>query len=262
MSERNTAPQAPDQGETRSFLSPAAIIVAALAAATTALLRPIVEASTENAVLVAVLLSVATTTSTAVYKAGVEKITQGYRGRRWRPPLFAGLLAGLAACLLGISVVSGAELAILGKEPSISPNGTSIIPYIVGGPPPSGQLISYYRDEDGDGVGAGPPAGPPTQQYKRGSQPPGWVEKGGDKCPDTKGLLQYEGCLTPPGQLISYYEDTDRDGVGAGPRMQYTRDSQPPGLVERSGDNCPFVSNPDQKDTNVNGLGDACEPPR
>jgi hypothetical protein len=143
MSERNTTPQAPDHGRDHgrkgSLVSPAAIIVGALAAATTALLRPIVEASTENAVLVAMLLSVATTTSKPAYTALVDKIKHGYRHRRWRPLLFGGLLAGVAACLLGISVVSGAELAV-GKEPSISPNGTPITPHIVGserGPQPA-----------------------------------------------------------------------------------------------------------------------------
>jgi hypothetical protein len=234
MSERNTAPQAPEQGGIRPFLSPAAIIVAALAAATTALLRPIIEASTENAVLVATLLSVATTTSTAVYKAGVDKITQGYRGRRWRPPLFAGLLAGLAACLLGISVVSGAELA-LGKEPSILPDGTPIIPIA---------LVSYYFDADGDTLGSGNPV-----DYERGSQPPRWVQKSGDKCPDIPGPPENDGCPytpPPPPLLIFYYFDSDGDGVGAEPppAQQYQRGTQPLGWVELKGDNCPDISGP------------------
>jgi hypothetical protein len=143
MSERNTTAQAPDHGRDHGrkgpLVSPAAIIVGALAAATTALLRPIIEASTENAVLVAMLLSVATTTSKPAYTALVDKIKHGYRDRRWRPLLFAGLLAGLGACLLGISVVSGVELAV-GKEPSISPNGPPTTPYLVGserGPQPA-----------------------------------------------------------------------------------------------------------------------------
>jgi hypothetical protein len=221
MSERNTTAQAPDHGRDHgrkgSLVSPAAIIVGALAAATTALLRPIVEASTESAVLVAVLLSVATTTSKPVYTALVDKFKHGYRDRRWRRRLLlAGLLAGLAACLLGISVVSGVELAV-GKEPSISPNGTPIMPYMAGSergpqpaqpappPPPDGWVV-YYFDYDRDGVGAGPPEGPPAQQHKQGSQPQGWV------------------------QLY--------------------------------GDNCPYDSNPDQKDTDGDALGDACDNPQ
>jgi hypothetical protein len=122
--------------------------------------------------------------------------------------LFAGLLAGLAACLLGISVVSGAELAV-GKEPSISPNGTSIIPYMAGS--------------------------------ERGPQPPQ---------------------PPPPDGWVSYYFDSDRDGVGAGPPMQYKQGSQPQGWVQLNGDNCPDVHNPDQKNTDGDALGDACDDPQ
>jgi hypothetical protein len=189
MTERNTAAQASDQGQDHerkgSSVNPAAIIVAALVAATTALLRPFVEASTENAVLVAVLLSVATTTSNAVFTALVDKIKYGPTDRRWKPLLLAGPLAGLAACLIGISVISGAELA-LGKEPSILPNGTPIIPL---------DLVSYYFDADGDGLGAGNPV-----DYERGSQPPRWVQKSGDKCPEIPGPPENDGCpsTSPP----------------------------------------------------------------
>ncbi len=117
--------------------------------------------------------------------------------------MFAGLLAGLTACLLGISAVSGAELA-MGKEPSISPNGTSIIQHMAGS--------------------------------ERGPQPP------------------------QPDGWVSYYFDSDRDGVGAGPPMQYKQGSQPQGWVQRYGDNCPDVPNPDQKNTYGDTRGDACEP--
>ncbi len=115
------------------------------------------------------------------------------------------LRAGLAACLLGISVVSGVELAV-GKEPSISPNGTSIIQHMAGS--------------------------------ERGPQPP------------------------QPDGWVSYYFDSDRDGVGAGPPMQYKQGSQPPGWVQLNGDNCPDVPNPDQKNTDGDALGDACDNPQ
>ena len=131
-------PTEPVQRHTESPFSFAATIAAALAAATAALIRPYLEASTENTVLVAMGLSVATTTSTAVYKAWVGKITSGNGGRRWISILFMGVLVGLAACLLGIGGVSGAELA-MGKEPSISPQGKPIIPQLAtngGGPNP------------------------------------------------------------------------------------------------------------------------------
>src|SRR5215218_5770653 len=255
MTERNTAAQASDQGQDHerkgSSVSPAAMIVAALVAATTALLRPFVEASTENAVLVAVLLSVTTTTSTAVFTALVDKVKHGSTDTSWkplwRPLLFAGPLAGLAACLIGLSVVSGAELA-LGKEPSILPNGTPIIPLT---------LVSYYVDADGDGLGAGNPVG-----YERGSQPPGWVQKSGDKCPDIPGPPEppeNAGCPStppPPTVLILYYFDEDGDGVGAEPPLaplaqQHKQGSQPPSWVAQKGDNCPLHPsklNPDPRD--------------
>ena len=67
------APEAPQQPGTGSFISIPAIIVAALGAATVAVIRPYLETSTENTVFVAMFLSVATTTSTAIYKACVEK---------------------------------------------------------------------------------------------------------------------------------------------------------------------------------------------
>ena len=42
---------------------------------------------------------------------------------------------------------------------------------------------------------------------------------------------------------ITIKEDEDTDGDG----------------IMSSVDNCPFVANPDQKDTNGNGIGDACD---
>lgn len=62
-----------------------------------------------------------------------------------------------------------------------------------------------------------------------------------------------------------FYADPDGDGFGtAGDFIiadQYA--SPPPGYMNwidgRDSDNCPSVYNPDQKDSNGNGLGDACE---
>jgi hypothetical protein len=89
------------------------------------------------------------------------------------------------------------------------------------------------------------------------------VEKSGDKCPDEYGLPEDEGC---PPTLISYFSDVDRDGIGdrigergiASP-TQYEQGSQPRGWVEQDGDNCPYVSNRDQIDTDGDQQGDACE---
>ena len=200
MTEQPTAPKAPAPGGIGSLISLPAIIVAALVAATIALIRPYLETSTESTLLVAVLLSVTTTTSKSIYTACVEKITKDHRGRRWRSILVVGLLAGLAACLIGIVGTSGVELA-MGKEPSISPNGTQVIPIsppaatgeepVISPPPPL--LISYYYDSDGDKLGSGDPV-----RYERGSQPFGWVEQSGDRCPDIPGLPEHQGCPEPP----------------------------------------------------------------
>jgi cell wall-associated NlpC family hydrolase len=48
--------------------------------------------------------------------------------------------------------------------------------------------------------------------------------------------------------------DTDGDGVSDGPN-----DPDGSGPIIAGPDNCPLVFNPDQKDTNANGVGDACE---
>jgi hypothetical protein len=209
MTEQPTPPKAPTHGGIGSLISFSAIIVAALVAATTALIRPYLEASTESTLLVAVFLSVGTTTSKSIYTAYVGKIAKDFRGRRrWRSILLAGLLAGLAACLVGIVGTSAVELAT-GKEPSISPNGTQVIPIsppaAMGGepsisPPAPTTLISFYYDLDGDKLGSGDPV-----KYERGSQPFGWVEQSGDKCPDIPGSVELQGCPYGPDTCIQGY---------------------------------------------------------
>jgi hypothetical protein len=182
------APEAPNQQPgAGSFIGFPAIIVAALAAATVALIRPYLEITTENTVLVAMFISVATTTSTAIYKASVEKITSCYRGRRWTSILLAGLLAGLFACFVGLGSLSGAEVA-LGKEPSI------LAPLSA---PPSVPLsdsdrpiVDYHEDVDHDGLGAGK-----SEQHERGKQLLGWVDNNRDQCPLQPGPSETAGCL-------------------------------------------------------------------
>ena len=103
----------------------------------------------------------------------------------------------------------------------------------------------YYLDSDGDGLGSGNPVG-----YERGSQPPRWVQKIGDKCPDIPGPPENDGCPNSR-LLIWYFSDVDRDGIGdrigereiASP-TQYEQGTQPLGWVELKGDNCPDISGP------------------
>ena len=191
------APEAPNHQGTGSFISFPAIIVAALGAATVALIRPYLETSTENTVVLAMFISVATTTSTAIYKACVEKITSCYRGRRWTSILLAGLLAGLVACFVGIGSVSGAEVA-MGKEPSIlaplpAPSSDPVAAAL--SPPisdPDRPILDYYEDVDHDGLGTGK-----SEQHERGKQRPGWVDNNRDQCPVQPGPSKNAGCPAP-----------------------------------------------------------------
>ena len=57
-----------------------------------------------------------------------------------------------------------------------------------------------------------------------------------------------------------YYFDADLDGIGAGEAEEFIVDKQPEGYVSEGGDNCADASNPDQLDSDANGIGDACEP--
>ena|SRR5215204_4039045 len=182
------APEAPNQPGTGSLISFPAIIVAALGAATVALISPYLKATIENTVVLAMFISVATTTSTAIYKACVEKFTSGYRGRRWTSILLAGLLAGLIACFVGLAGLSGAEVA-MGKEPSIlaplsaPPSAPPSVPLSDS----DRSIVNYYEDVDHDMLGAGPP-------HPQGQQPLGWVANNSDQCPLQPGSSENAGC--------------------------------------------------------------------
>jgi hypothetical protein len=243
MTTSNTAPKAPEAPEApkppgpESLISFPAIIVAALVAATTALIRPYLETSTESTVLIAVFLSVTTTTSKSIYTACVGKITKDFRGRRWKSILLAGLLAGLVACFVGIGSVTGAEVA-MGKEPSIvaplpDPSSDPVAAPL--SPPssdPDHPILDYYEDVDHDGLGTGK-----SEQHQLGEQRPGWVDNNRDQCPLQPGPPRNAGCPAP-----NYYEDVDHDLLGAGP--PHPQGLQLPGWVDNAIDQCPQQPGP------------------
>jgi hypothetical protein len=57
----------------------------------------------------------------------------------------------------------------------------------------------------------------------------------------------------------TWYEDSDGDGFGD-PNSSMMACDQPVGYVADNTDNCPIVANPDQKDIDMDGVGDACDP--
>jgi hypothetical protein len=65
-----------------------------------------------------------------------------------------------------------------------------------------------------------------------------------DGTPDCNDLCPSDPSKTAPGACGCGVADTDSDGDG----------------ISNCRDNCPFVANPDQRDTNGDGVGDACTP--
>jgi hypothetical protein len=124
------------------------------------------------------------------------------------------------------------------------------------------------NDIDGDGICAWTLAGPPPDgslgdtvdncPYIYNPKVASWVDKDGFTHTNSQPDYDLDGigdaCDT----------DADNDGIpdkqcavaGQNPCTRYIPISPP------SGDNCPLAYNPDQKDTDGDGRGDACDPPQ
>lgn len=122
----------------------------------------------------------------------------------------------------------------------------------------------FYRDVDGDGYGNA------DDVLEALSPPDGYVNRAQD-CDDTN-ITIYPGAKEAfdsvdnncNGQIDegfterNYYKDADRDGYGD-PNDKINAVERPEGYVANKTDNCPDVANVNQRDSDEDGLGDACD---
>ena len=173
------------------------------------------------------------------------------------------------------------ELTVTALNPSADTDGDGvpdvddICPYVAN---PTQELLTFYRDVDGDGWGD------ERDAIEACSPPTGYVVRAGDLCPevpsptqsdsdgdglgdacdpddDNDGILDANDCNPTDasvGAKLAYYLDQDSDGFGD-PANMVLACAPPQGYVTNGTDNCPYVANADQADGNGNGVGDACE---
>jgi hypothetical protein len=121
-----------------------------------------------------------------------------------------------------------------------------------------------YTDENGCPAPCPPPAAAQGANVPEGCPQP--IEEQiqpSTQSPEEQTLLPADTATPPPGQQQAP-PDVQQTGdpetqLEPGPEEQVDTDTDGDGLLG-SADNCPFASNPDQKDTNVDGEGDACDP--
>ncbi|WP_116107459.1 PKD domain-containing protein [Lewinella sp. IMCC34191] len=143
---------------------------------------------------------------------------------------------------------------------------------------PDQLLPIFYADVDGDGWGDA------NDTIRSCSPPPGYADRAGDLCPTVAESVQHDfdgdglGDACDPdddndgvpdeldcgpqddaiGAKYRYYRDEDGDGFG-NPGNSLLACTLPEGYVTNGTDNCPYLANPDQLDSDGNGTGDACE---
>ena len=143
---------------------------------------------------------------------------------------------------------------------------------------PNQNSYIYYADRDGDGFGD------PDDPIEACEAPEGYVDNNDDTCPDVNsqdltdtdgdgqgdicdedddndGVADEDDCdplNADFGISRVYYADTDNDGFGD-PGDSLVACVQPDGYVSNNTDNCPTLANPEQTDSDGDGLGDSCD---